>query len=87
MYMKDENSQPIFFDGESWTTFYPGKENNTNGDTNIVYKKGTNIIKPGRKYAGTQIQYYVFAGPNPSSYPVTSNKLWTYIRDKVKKYK
>ncbi len=88
MYMKDEDSRPIFFDGESWSTFYPGKENNTKGDTNIVYNAGnSNIIKSGRKYAGTQIQYYVFAGPDPSAYPVTSDKLWTYIRDKVKKFK
>lgn len=84
MYMKDKDSRPIFFDGERWTTDYPGSQKK--GDKNVVYENvDGNIIKAGRKYAGTHIQYYVVAGPSDRG--VTGNSIWGWIRDQVKKFK
>ena len=85
MYMKDENSRPIFFDGERWTTDYPDKAGKSPRAANEVYKAGTNEINKGRKYAGTFIQYYVLAGPKDKV--VTGNSIWQWIRDQVAKFK
>ena len=80
MYMKDENSKPIFFDGEKWTRDYPGNsKNQPNGipkDVNVVFDNYNKLLSKG-----ITIQYYMFA--NGGGHKVTGNDVWSFLRKKA----
>lgn len=75
MYLKDKNSDPIYFDGETWRREYP-KE--------IGIINGQNVLKK----SGIKLQFYLLAnGDSKKTYTVeTTNSVWNYLKGKSKKY-
>ena len=75
MYMKDKDSKPVFYDGENWTTEYPGKDSEPN-DTHKVFANN-NMLKS----KNIKIQYYMLA--NGGGHKVTGNDVWKFLRNKA----
>ena len=80
MYMKDENSKPVFFDGKKWTRDYPGNSKSQPSgipkDKNVVFDNNNKLLSKN-----VTIQYYMFA--NGGGHKVTSNDVWSFLRKKA----
>ena len=81
MYMKTENSQPLYYNGSEWTRSYLEKWENRNKypQFEIVFEKGNNNKMIS---TGVLIQYYVIA--NKTGKKITGNEVWDYLRKKSK---
>ncbi len=81
MYMKSEDSKPLYFDGSEWTTKYLEKDTGDYADPNGVFT-GKNVMRS----TGVTIQYYIVA--NKSGYtfdpdiPGSKGSIWNYLRER-----
>ena len=76
MYMRTEDSKPLFFDGEQWTTKYPEKKQE---DPEAVFEANGNQLKRNKVF----IQYYAIT--NSCGKTMTGgekNSVWNYLRQK-----
>ena len=70
MYMQTKDSAPIFFNGSEWVDYYP----KDNGD----------LGASGNEVNGKKMQLYILADAGGKK-AGTTNSIWTYIRDQIKK--
>ncbi|MBR6256843.1 MAG: type II secretion system protein [Lachnospiraceae bacterium] len=75
MYMKTEDSKPLFFDGEQWTTKYPEKDKR---DPDAVFYPTENKMKKNDVF----IQYYIISNKTGKDHTNSdkNKNLWNHLR-------
>ncbi len=77
IYMKNENSTPLYFDGFEWTTNYLEKDTGDYADPNGVFTGSGNKMRS----TGVYIQYYFIANKSGYMYDGTGKgSIWNYLR-------
>ena len=78
IYMKNEDSTPLYFDGFEWTTKYLEKDTGDYADPNGVFKGNGNEMRS----TGVFIQYYFVANKTGYTYDGKGKgSIWNYIRE------
>ena len=77
IYMKNEDSTPLYFDGFEWTTNYLEKDTGDYADPNGVFTGSGNLMRS----TGIYIQYYFVANKTGYTYDGKGKgSIWNHLR-------